>query len=258
MIIGLMRDERFSPNSVEKDRAIMEAVMERLHGVVIAERDVARLSSSQSVCLNMGRLPETLAHLKRLEDGGTLVLNSAYGVERCSRCRLDALTREKHLPVPPVSGSDGYWLKSDGAAQGRDDVVFCADDEALRAAQAAMTKRGISRWVVQAHVKGDLVKFYGVEGTGFFRTFYPGDDGQTKFGDERRNGRPHHYFYERRNLQASAELLSRLVDVPIYGGDAVVTADGDFFIIDFNDWPSFSRCREEAAEAIVQLIRYRI
>lgn len=37
--------------------------------------------------------------------------------------------------------------------------------------------------IVQAHVPGDLVKFYAVKG-GFFKYFYPSDDGESKFGDE--------------------------------------------------------------------------
>ena len=41
----------------------------------------------------------------------------------------------------------------------------------------------------------------------------------------------------------------------IYGGDAVVRRDGSFCMIDFNDWPSFSRCREEAALAIACRIK---
>jgi len=40
----------------------------------------------------------------------------------------------------------------------------------------------------------------------------------------------------------------------VYGGDAIVQADGSFYIIDFNDWPSFSPCVNAAAEAISQLI----
>ena len=36
----------------------------------------------------------------------------------------------------------------------------------------------------------------------------------------------------------------------VYGGDCIVREDGTFCIIDLNDWPSFSRCREEAAKAI--------
>ena len=34
-----------------------------------------------------------------------------------------------------------------------------------------------------------------------------------------------------------------------------VTPEGEFRIIDFNDWPSFSHCREQAADAIVRLVR---
>ena len=39
--------------------------------------------------------------------------------------------------------------------------------------------------------------------------------------------------------------------------EAIVRADGSFCVIDFNDWPSFSRCREEAAEAIASLIKVK-
>ena len=48
--------------------------------------------------------------------------------------------------------------------------------------------------------------------------------------------------------------LAAAVGLQIYGGDMIVTNDGSLYMIDFNDWPSFSRCREEAAEAIARLI----
>lgn len=164
--------------------------------------------------------------------------------------------RENDVPVPPREGSDGYWLKrGDEAAQSHDDVVFCRDHDELLTRIDALKRRGIDEFVVQANVKGDLVKFYGVEGTGFFRTFYPSDDGKTKFGDELINGRAQHYYYPQELLLQSAELTSRLAHTPVYGGDAVISSDGRFVIIDFNDWPSFSRCREEAAEAIKSLIK---
>ena len=38
--------------------------------------------------------------------------------------------------------------------------------------------------VIEAHVQGDIVKFYGVEGVGFFRYYYSGADAETKFGHE--------------------------------------------------------------------------
>jgi len=49
--------------------------------------------------------------------------------------------------------------------------------------------------------------------------------------------------------------LARAVGIKVYGGDCIVGEDGSFCIIDFNDWPSFSRCREDAATAIATLIK---
>ena len=49
------------------------------------------------------------------------------------------------------------------------------------------------------------------------------------------------------------------LNVEIYGGDCIVNDDGDFTIIDFNDWPSFAPCRREApahiAKHILRLIK---
>ena len=49
---------------------------------------------------------------------------------------------------------------------------------------------------------------------------------------------------------STMERLSELTDVRVYGGDCIVTPEGSLAIIDFNDWPSFAPCREEAARAI--------
>ncbi len=260
MIYGIIRSEQFSPQSVEKDRAILTAVVERLHGMLIPEQQLCELDLTGlgNVFLNMGRLPETTAFLKQKEDEGALVLNSGYGVEMCQRSRLDALMREKHFPMPKETGANGWWIKrGDAAAQCKDDVLFCESEAALEQAKAKFAQRGITDFIVQEHVCGDLLKFYGVEGTSFFRYYYPGDDGESKFGDEQTNGRPHHYFFQKEHLRSTVEMLSRLVRTPIYGGDAIITPEGEFKIIDFNDWPSFSRCREEAANAIVQLVAFR-
>ncbi|MDE7089400.1 MAG: hypothetical protein K2O54_04710, partial [Prevotella sp.] len=121
----------------------------------------------------------------------------------------------------------------------------------------AFCKRGVTDHVVMAHVTGDLVKFYGVRGTGFFRYFYPTDDGETKFGDEQYNGQAHHYSFDTSQLQADVDRLAGAVGLDVYGGDCIVRADGTYCIIDFNDWPSFSRCRDEAAEAIASLVKVK-
>ena len=208
--------------------------------------------SLYSHVFSMGRLPETLARLKELD---AKVINTPEGVERCARSVMERLMLEAHIPAPPRKGDKGYWLKrGDAAAQEKGDVTYATDEEELKEKIHAFRSRGIADYTVSAHVEGDVVKFYGVLGTGFFRYYYPTDDGQTKFGDESRNGAARHYPFDDKALQQASDRLAAVVGVSIYGGDCIVREDGTWCIIDFNDWPSFSRCREEASRAIAGLM----
>ena len=258
-ILMLQRAPQFSPNSVEKDFAILKAVAARLsasgHAVTISsETSQWGLSPLCDVIFTMGRLPETQQALKNLS--GCRIINAPVGIENCARCRLAAIMAQVGTPVPPAEGPDGYWLKrGDAAAQSEGDVQFAVDKTQLADKIRAMEQQGISSYTISAHVVGDLVKFYGVRGIGFFRYYYPTDDGDTKFSDEARNGLARHYAFEASAMQAEAERLAEAVGIEVYGGDCIVRSDGTFCLIDFNDWPSFSRCREEAAEAIASLIK---
>lgn len=257
MILLIQRAERFSPNSVGKDKAILDAVAEKLRQRGYEVRMIQEgpghpeLTDMPDMILTMGRLPETLAWLKTFD---VRIINSPQGVENCARSRLQAIMERIGTPVPSKEGSDGYWLKrGDAAAQTKNDVVFVADKEQLTARIREMEQRGITDYTVSAHVVGDLVKFYGVVGADFFRCYYPTDDRQTKFGDEERNGEAHHYAFDKDDLQREAERLAMAVGVEVYGGDCIVREDGSYCIIDFNDWPSFSRCRDAAADAVTRL-----
>jgi hypothetical protein len=53
-------------------------------------------------------------------------------------------------------------------------------------------------------------------------------------------------------MKKTVDCLATSIGVIVYGGDAIVRSDGSFVIIDFNDWPTFSPCREEAAKAIIK------
>lgn len=265
------RAPQFSPNSVEKDRMILEAVGRRLQAAGIAteyadEESLTRLPEA-GLILTMGRLPHTIQLLRQAEEAGVRVVNSARALSVFSRLNVESIMRRHGIPAAqvvdtdsPVESKAGYWVKrGDMAAQSKGDVQYAQDEEQLRQVVDSFRERGIADIVVTTHEVGDLVKFYGVAGTDFFRISYPTDDGQTKFDDEKRNGQAHHYTFDVSVLQRDAERLSQLTGVSIYGGDAIVRADGTFAIIDFNDWPSFSRCREEAAAAIVgKLENYRI
>ena len=262
--IALQRSERFSPNSVEKDLEILQDVchaIERQCNLqqpirIVNEDDYCQRSPSARVCITMARSYKALQALQDKEQKGMLCINTPQSVMNCRRDRLDRLMRLHHIAMPPNDTGNGFWLKrGDGAAQSHADVVFAKDRLSLQQAISTFQRRGIESYVVSAHVKGDLVKFYGVKGL-LFRTFYPTDDGVSKFGDERRNGAAHHYAYSLEALRQEVEKLAGLTGLAVYGGDAIIDAQGHFFIIDFNDWPSFSRCRNEAAQAIAEYITH--
>ncbi|MDY5673845.1 MAG: hypothetical protein SPK96_07320, partial [Bacteroidaceae bacterium] len=103
-------------------------------------------------------------------------------------------------------------------------------------------------------LKGDLVKFYGVVGTPFFYSFYPTATDYSKFGLEKHNGKPKGHLYDEACLHRTVTRLAMAAGIQVYGGDCIVWPDGSFRVIDFNDWPSFSPCRAEAAIHITQRI----
>ena len=259
-IVAIARDKRFSPHSVEKDCAILQAVVEGLQQPVVWT-DEAQVQSEglppADLYLTMARSTAVLQQLAEAEKAGKRVVNAAESVAQCVRSVLHRALQAHAIPLPPTEGNAGYWLKrGDASAQEQGDVVFCQDKEALTMQQQLFVQRGVTDWVVEAHLPGDLLKFYGVAG-GFFWYFYPSDDGMSKFGNEQHNGLAHHYTFDAAQLQAMVEQVAVLTGVEVYGGDVIVAPSGDFFLIDFNAWPSFSRCREAAAKAIVAWVKHK-
>ena len=268
----IQRAACYSPNSEEKDLAILQEVGCFFDDAkIIGEGDFVenfstynQLISAESLgavnayyqIISMARSPKALDCLEQLEQRGIRVLNSSVGIRACQRSNVEKVMRENHLPLPPDEGDDGYWVKrADAAAQSKEDVCFCHDWAEVEKMRSTFMQRGITDVVAQAHVKGDVVKFYGVESTGFFRYYYSGDDTETKFGDEERNGKPQYFPFSSSDLQADAEKLACLLQTPIYGGDAIIQEDGSYVIIDFNDFPSFSKCRKEAAKVIFERMK---
>ena len=79
----------------------------------------------------------------------------------------------------------------------------------------------------------------------------------SKFGLEKINGIAKGIPFSVEELKIQSDKAAEALNVPIYGGDCVVSADGTLRIIDFNDWPSFARCREEAGGKIAECIYNR-
>lgn len=272
-LISIYRAERYSPNSVERDKAIMDAVCEKLSTryniYKTREEDIEtegmplmlRLADAHQphsgaplLVLSMARSRKALDILTQMEAEGARVINRPQAVLNATRTVIDRMMRENDIPCAPLHGDHGWWIKrGDEAAQEKGDVRFAADERERDATIEEFHKRGITDIVTTAHVRGDLVKFYGVTGTAFFHTTYPTDGGFSKFGDETRNGTSRHTPFDITALHGDASRLAQLTGIEVYGGDCIVRSDGSYAIIDFNDWPSFSVCRHDAAEAIASV-----
>lgn len=275
-VAGIRRDPRFSPHHEANDEAIFRLTAEalRARGCTVreyAEADLWADRVSADAVFGMARDPRSIRCLQRMEDGGLPVVNSGYGIANCGREPMTRLLTEAALPHPrslilptaddptPALASaaiDACWVKrADGHVVGAGDVTFAPDHEVARKAFRTLSRRGIQTAVVNEHLTGDLVKFYGVAGTDFFYAFYPTATRHGKFGLEQVNGAPRGIAYDADALRTTCHRAATVLGLRIYGGDCIVSdTDGLVRLIDFNDWPSFAPCREAAAPFIASCI----
>src|SRR5207342_2457335 len=91
-------------------------------------------------------------------------------------------------------------------------------------------------------VAGTVIKFYGVADGRFFRCYSQGGAIPAAIP----------------TLWEAARSGAAALGLEVFGGDLVVGDDGRPTIVDLNDWPSFARCRDEAAEAIASYVIDRL
>lgn len=261
--LGIARERVYSPGKVADDRAILDAVAERLaarHRVaVVSADDPLPAVAPPTIVFAMCQGPAALATLRAWEAAGVRVINSVAGIENAHRRRMLAAFTRHDVPHPesallattapdalPDWVAAGAWLKrGDVHATEADDVVRVADRAAAAAALAAFARRGIASACVQRHVEGAVIKFYAVRGGTFFAPFPPADAALA----------PRTVAA----LAALAEAGAAALDLEVFGGDCIVGGDGNLSLIDLNDWPSYGRCRFQAAEAIAAyIVRARI
>lgn len=274
-IAGVRRHTLFSPNHIGNDAAIFSAVADLLSeaGFVVnqyTEQEFLTNEITEDVIFTMLRNDQAVRKLQQLESSGRTVVNSGYGIENCTRERMTKFLIENNVPhpesliIPTTEYVDVYpsgkeialcWVKrGDFHAIHREDVTYVRNKENLQEVMAEYALRGIDRVVINEHLEGDLVKFYGVAGTPFFHWFYPFEKKHSKFGHEAINGKPEGIPFSVDELKNICDRASEVLNVMVYGGDCIISSDGTMRIIDFNDWPSFAPCREEAAKAIASVI----
>ena len=274
-IAGVMRAGAYSPNHIGNDTAIFNAVAEQLRkrGCIVNTYSEEQFNNSdikEDVIVNMCREHSSIMKLQQLENQGKLVINSGFGIENCTRERMTRILLGNDIPYPESlivntdevvkdrlerSGFQSCWIKrGDFHAMHKEDVSYVRHSEEAQEVLQEYFLRGIKRAVINVHLVGDLIKFYGVRGTNYFFWFYPFDEGHSKYGHEAINGKSKGLKFEAKYLKEICNRAADELNVEIYGGDCIVGSDGDVKIIDFNDWPSFAPCRNDAAPHIAKRI----
>ncbi|MBO7610255.1 MAG: hypothetical protein J6S96_08660 [Muribaculaceae bacterium] len=281
-IAGILRAGAYSPNHIGNDTAIFNGTADELRKRgcqvnIYTEEQFNREGVSENIILNMCRERESIKRLQTLEDEGRLVINSGYGIENCTRERMTRILLAAGIPYPkslivntnenvkPLIENAGFkscWIKrGDFHAMHKEDVSYVRHADEAQEVLQEYFYRGITRAVINVHLVGDLVKFYGIKGSNFFYWFYPFDRGHSKYGWEQVNGESQGFAFEEKDLKDICTRAAEEVNIEIYGGDCIVAEDGSIQIIDFNDWPSFAPCRNEAAphiaKAILNIIKNR-
>ena len=274
-IAGIMRAGAYSPNHIGNDTAIFNAVAEHLRkrGCIVnvySEEQLIAGNITEDIIINMCREQKSIALLQQMEDAGKIVINSGYGIENCTRERMTRILMGSNIPQPQSlmvntnemiidsleqGGFTQCWIKrGDFHAIHKEDVSFVRHPQEAQELLHEYFLRGIKRAVINKHIVGDLVKFYGVQGTPFFHWFYPYDLGHSKYGHEEINGKSQGIEFDIERMKHICQDAADVLDVKIYGGDCIISPEGDIYIIDFNDWPSFAPCRDEAAPHIAKSI----
>lgn len=278
-IAGIMRAGAYSPNHIGNDAAIFNLTTEQLRKrgcevKVYSEEQFIAGEVKEDIIVDMCREHRSMVLLQQLEDAGALVINSGYGIENCTRERMTRILLGSNIPYPDslivdtdevvkdrmvAAKMDRAWIKrGDFHAMHKEDVSYVRHPEEAQEVLQEYFLRGIKRAVINRHLVGDLIKFYGVRDTPFFYWFYPFDEGHSKYGHEAVNGHSRGIEFDDAGLRHICQQAADVLDVIVYGGDCIVDPDGTIRIIDFNDWPSFAPCRQEAAPHIAKAIIKKI
>jgi hypothetical protein len=262
--LGILRELQNSPNRESDDALILKAVMENLE---LQRVDVTLMTPEDADKAELDQwdmivpMCETSARLSRLDalarPGGPLIINPASSVFNCYRTRMIPLfEKTPDLVFPPTEIhkvaskpriDGGVWLKrGDVHNTCSHDVVFARDQADADDILNDFEKREITDVVVQKHIDGDLIKFYGVGPGQWFTWFYHDPASARRLS------------FELEDLAFQAETAARAVSLEVFGGDAIVSPEGPIYIIDINSWPSFARVRAEAAVQIARRLRARL
>lgn len=289
-ILAIERDERYSPNNVAKDAAIFHAVIDRLEQLgweVVTcseteweQMDVKEVSSKYQQIIHMARRMRSLMRLDRVTIPVWNVPNAVRTVAK-SRELTMSLLEQAGVPVPQWWAYEPEedemflcepslqrllpgWVKAmreDGARS--DDISFVQTPLEADTCILRLASENVPDIVVTRHEEGELVKCYVVLANDslqprLLRWFRPKVSGYSKFGEaENHNTTLEQLTWDEASMSRLAVKIGAALGLRIFGFDAIVRPDHEVVVIDVNDWPSFSICQQDAADAIVSEITTR-
>ncbi len=203
-----------------------------------------------------------LDRLAAMEKAGSIVVNSPAAIRNTYRHRMVELFARHHVPAPvswivatdanKPRPADCAWVKRyDFHATQTDDVLYAASEagwrEALRRfAEPRHSVRcrpgacaGRPRQILR---RG---KWPRLMDANWFQWFYHRDKGMLG------------HSFESARLREAAFDAAAALGLEIFGGDAIIQANGEPMIIDLNAWPSYALYRDRAAQAIADHLTER-
>ena len=271
-ILAISRRTQHDQKHVSNDAKMFEMVVLQLGkiGYAVKQIDEDALaeyldSSRPGRIVSMAQRPENTALLAQLEAEGCVIINSFYSVMNTYRVfmalrladlplpfarskilsslveeELENFEEEAYTMVAKTLGEPFYIKRGDIHAAHPNDVVCIASRENFANALEDFRERGVRAAIVQEHCEGTVVKFYAVSGKKFFHA----QNFETGITVE----------FDTTALEEQAERIAGVLGLTIYGGDVVITPEGDLLFIDFNAWPSFGSVRDKAVPAMVKAI----
>lgn len=271
--LGILRETQNSPNRESDDALILQETLHQARNLGIE----GRLMTPEEFDLWDGKgfdlvvaMCESYPRIMRLRElaaagGPTIWVNRPESVLNCYRLRtVELLSGRRDVRFPPAevravadgagrppaafaAPAGGWWLKRGDVHNTCDRDVVCARAwSEVEAILKDFARREITHYVVQPHLPGDLIKFYGVGPERWFTWFYhdPLRALRTPFDLDA--------------LSSSAAAGARALGLEVFGGDAIIADDGSVTVIDLNSWPSFALVRREAAVQISWHLQSRL
>ena len=266
---GIFRERAHSPGREFDDAEILRLAAKHLEAKgfqvdLHSPDEVTRIADQPPpFVFLMCERPGVLDLLRRWEIDGVLQVNSPVAVLNTYRNRMISLIEQAGVPFPPslfVSTTSAdpnvsrpVWVKRGDVHNTQEgDVVFVSSRAQAQEALRDLADRDIPQAVIQEHVPGDLIKFYGVgdpdrhpERARWFQWFYHKD--QHVAG----------YAFDPKMLASLTQRAAAALGLEVYGGDAIAGPDGQLVLIDLNAWPSFALYRDEASVRIAAYLESR-